>query len=276
MSASALEPPVVLCFSNHDPTGASGMQADIETAASLGCHCAPLITYLGVQDTTGLQDAVPVSTELLLEQARAVLEDLPVRAIKIGFVATTDCAEAIHSLLLDYEQLPVVVDPVNRHLRSQLESDPVLTQALLELVFPLADVITMSDEDSALFCHQADSTEAKAQSILETGCRHLLLRNTKRKARETVNSLFGRHGLIRTSNWQAIDHRSGDAGDTLSAAIASYLGHSLLAEEAIQQGQNFHWHATANGRQLGMGDKIPNRLFWALDDYVRKSSSKNN
>ena len=81
-----LTPPLVLSFAASDPTGGAGIQADLLTLASMGCHAAPVITALTVQDTQNVKRFEPVDPLLGMEQARAVLEDMPVMAIKIGMM----------------------------------------------------------------------------------------------------------------------------------------------------------------------------------------------
>jgi len=46
--------PVVLAFAGSDPTGGAGIQADIESIISMGCHAAPVVTAVTVQDTTNV------------------------------------------------------------------------------------------------------------------------------------------------------------------------------------------------------------------------------
>ena len=63
--------PTVLCFSGLDPTGAAGIQADIETLFSIGCHCAPVITALTAQNTQNVIAVEATEPSLLVQQARA-------------------------------------------------------------------------------------------------------------------------------------------------------------------------------------------------------------
>ena len=56
--------PVVMSLSSHDPSGSSGIQADIETCASLGCHCTPIITTLCAKDTHDTKEIVPIEAPL--------------------------------------------------------------------------------------------------------------------------------------------------------------------------------------------------------------------
>ena len=78
----------------------------------MGCHAAPVVTALTIQDTRQVISYTPVDTSILIAQARAVLEDIPVAAIKIGMVGDVAVIEAIHTLLTDYPDIPVVLDPV--------------------------------------------------------------------------------------------------------------------------------------------------------------------
>ena len=88
-------PPQVLVFAASDPSSGAGIQADILTLASLGCHPLTAITALPVQDTVGIQSRHPVSAELLEQQARTVLDDMPVAAFKIGVLGSVENVLAV-------------------------------------------------------------------------------------------------------------------------------------------------------------------------------------
>ena len=112
MNEIASTVPVVLALSGNDPSGGAGIQADIESLASHGCHCAPVITAITVQDTQTVFSYAPLDGTLIMEQARAVLEDMPVAAIKIGMLGSAEAVEAICGVLQDYPNIPVVLDPI--------------------------------------------------------------------------------------------------------------------------------------------------------------------
>lgn len=104
--------PTVMCFSGLDPTGGAGIQADIETLFSVGCHAVPVATALTAQNTQNALSIISTNAALIIHQARAVLEDMPVQCFKIGLVSTIETVEVIHTILKDYEYIPVVLDPV--------------------------------------------------------------------------------------------------------------------------------------------------------------------
>ncbi|MEX1032501.1 MAG: hydroxymethylpyrimidine/phosphomethylpyrimidine kinase [Cellvibrionaceae bacterium] len=268
--------PVVMSLSSHDPSGSAGIQADIETTASLGCHCTPIITALTAKDTQALKDITPAETGLLIEQARAILEDMPVRAIKLGLMGSVENIEAVHTILRDYPNIPVVLDPVTAEFNNELFNAAAVISATQTLLLPLATIATPDLVEAHSLAREADTVDACAQEILETGCRFVLITGSVRTADHYENTLYGESGLIRHYKWPRVRMISHGCGATLAAGIAAYLAHGLRLEDAVEQGQNFTWHALAASRRLGMGCYIPNRMHWAdknnLEDKKRSYS----
>lgn len=266
--------PTIMSFSSHDPSGSSGIQAGIECAASLGCHCTPIITALCAKDTRDTKEIIPVDTSLMIEQARSVLEDMQVRAFKVGFTGSVENVEAIHSILHDYPSIPVVLDPGTSVCGSKLVDAPGVLHATEALLLPLATVTTPDLEEAHELAQQADTIDACAQEILETGCEYVLITGARRSLSTYENHLYGKQGLIKTFCQDRLKFPTHGCGATLAASIACYLGHGLLTEEAITQGQNFTWHTLAHSRRLGMGKRIPNRFFWT-DKQKARQMAKN-
>ena len=64
-------PPLVLCFAASDPTGGAGIQADLLTLASMGCHPLSVITAITVQDTARVDEVLAIDAEWVAEIGRA-------------------------------------------------------------------------------------------------------------------------------------------------------------------------------------------------------------
>ena len=108
----ASSPPAVLAFAASDPTGGAGLQADLLTIASFGCHPLSVLTALTVQDTRGVESVQAVESAWVERQARCVLEDIPVAAFKLGVLGSARNAQAIAAILSEYPRAAVVLDPV--------------------------------------------------------------------------------------------------------------------------------------------------------------------
>ncbi len=256
-------PPVVMCFSGLDSTGGAGIQADIEAITSMGCHAAPVVTAITVQNTRTVIDYTPVKTTLLIEQARAILEDMPVASIKIGMLADTATIEAIHTLLTDYPDIPVILDPVLSASSGVALSDTAAIEAMLQLLLPQTTILTPNSMEAQRLAPESDSLEACGQELLDRGCDFVLITGTHEQTETVENRLFGNHRLLETFHWERLPHEYHGSGCTLAAAIAGLLAQGLEPFTAVHEAQEYTWEALRNGYRLGSGQFLPNRLFWA-------------
>ena len=135
-------PPLVLAFSASDPSSGAGMQADLMTLASLGCHALSAITALTVQDTVGVQSVHPVAAELLEQQARTVLEDMPVATFKIGMLGSVENVLAVAEIIADYPEIPLIFDPVLASGRGDELSSEEVISAIREMLLPQTTLLT--------------------------------------------------------------------------------------------------------------------------------------
>ena len=271
-------PPTVLTFSASDPTGAGGVLADALTCASMGCHAACAITAVGVQDSTRVEDALLIDDEWLDDQARAVLQDMPVAAIKVGAVGSSDNAQAIAEILSDYPELPVVFDPLPAVRASgggsEEQADAELMAALRELIVPQSTVMTLSLQQARRWLALAADDDAReewdaarcARELLEWGAEYVLVTGAEMSGNLVVNRLYGPEQSVQSESVERIDLRFRGAGDTLSAAIAALLAQGIEVGYAVLEANEFLGQALAGGFRLGMGDSMPDRLFWAGDD----------
>lgn len=255
--------PVVMTFAGLDSTGGAGLQADIETLASLGCHCAPVITAVTIQDTQSVQGYTPIDATLVISQARAVLEDMPVAAFKIGMLGSLENIEAIHTLLQDYDDVPVVLDPVIRAGGGGELADDEMIGAMISLLFPLATVLTPNSVEARWLAPEADNMDACAHEILDMGCEYVLITGSHENTPTVINTLYGNHRQLETFQWERLPHSYHGSGCTLAAAVAGLLAHGLQPFSAVHEAQEYTWEALQQGHRLGMGQHFPNRLFWA-------------
>ena len=97
--AQAESPPAVLAFAASDPSGGAGLQADLLTLASMGCHPLSVVTALTVQDTAGVENILPIDSDWVADQARCLLEDVRIDAIKIGVLGSVENIAAIAEIV---------------------------------------------------------------------------------------------------------------------------------------------------------------------------------
>lgn len=261
-------PPIVLCFSASDPTGGAGMQADLLTLAALGCHALSAISAVTVQDTVGVSSVHPLDAECFAAQARAVLEDMPVAAFKVGLLGSAENVAALAAIVADYPHLPLVVDPVLASGRGDELTSGEIIDAMFELLLPQTTLLTPNAlELRRLAEDDADADDPDqptcAERLIDAGCEYVLATGTHENSTAVINTLYGRHGRVRNDRWQRLNDSYHGSGCTLAAAIAGGLAHGLPLESAVRAGQEYTWQTLAAGFRPGMGQHLPNRFFAA-------------
>ena len=255
-----------MAIAGNDPTGGAGLQADIEAIISMGCHAAPVVAALTVQDTTDVMRLVPVDAQLVVQQARAVLEDMPVKAIKLGLLGSIETVEAVHTLLRDYPDIPVVFDPVLAAGGGARLTDEASRQAMTSLLLPLTTVLTPNSEEARQLAPGADTLEACAMALLDQGAEFVLITGTHEATAEVHNVLYGNRRRLADFRWERLPGSYHGSGCTLASAIAGLLAHGQEPFTAVNEAQEYTWQALKHGYRAGMGQALPNRLFWASAD----------
>jgi hydroxymethylpyrimidine/phosphomethylpyrimidine kinase len=92
--------PVVLAFSGHDPSGAAGIQADIESIHHNGGQCVSVLTALTAQNTSNFESILPQSPASFRKQATLLLSDIKVDACKTGLIGSNLLIYEICEILL--------------------------------------------------------------------------------------------------------------------------------------------------------------------------------
>jgi len=255
--------PVVMTFAGHDPSGGAGLQADIEALASQGCHATPVVTALTVQDTRDVIETTALPATQVITQARAVLEDMPVAAFKVGMLGSVENTEVLHSILTDYPQVPLVLDPVLASGAGTPLGDDGLPQAIAELLLPLTTVLTPNSLEARRLAAGADTLDACAIALLDRGAEYVLLTGTHENTAQVINTLYQGHRRLESFTWERLPHSYHGSGCTLAATIAGMLAHGLDPFQACHEAQEFTWNALQQGYRPGMGQHLPDRLFWS-------------
>lgn len=265
-------PPIVLTFAATDPSGGAGLQADILTLTSMGCHALSVVTAVTVQDTVGVDDIFALDAEWVVEQARSVLEDMPVAAFKIGLIGSVENIAAIAEIVADYPDIPLILDPVLASGRGdELTSDDMLA-AMQELLIPQTTLITPNSlEVRRLAEAEGDDNEPPdlaecARRLVGMGCEYVLITGTHENTPQVINTLYSQEGVIRSDAWQRLSGSYHGSGCTLASAITASIAHGLQIPEAVKEAQEYTWQALLAGFRPGMGQYLPDRLFWAREE----------
>ena len=268
-----LMPPSVMTFAATDPSSGAGLQADILTLASIGCHPLSVVTAITVQDTLGVDNVMVFDADWVNDQARTILEDMHVSAFKLGMLGSVENIAVIAEIMADYPDTPLLIDPILSSGRGDELSNEEMQAAMTELLFPQATLITPNSLEARRLAFAEDTDEIEntslsesAQRLLGMGCEYVLITGTHERSIEVVNTLYGENGLVKSYNWERLPGSYHGSGCTLTSAIAACLAHGLTMEEAVAEAQEYTWQTLKGAFRPGMGQYIPDRMFWARDE----------
>lgn len=259
----------MLSFAASDPTGGAGIQADLLTLASIGCHPLTVVTAITVQDTAGVEGILAIDADWIADQARALLEDMPVAAFKLGMLGSTEAIAAIAEVVADYPDIPLIMDPVLASGRGDQLAHDDMVDAMIELLLPQTTILTPNSMEARRLALDEDNDDDRptlaecAKRLIDVGCEYVLITGTHENTPQVINTLYGPDGQIRADAWERLAGSYHGSGCTLASAIAANLAHGLDMADAVYEAQEYTWHSLAAGFRPGMGQYIPDRFFWA-------------
>lgn len=262
-----------MTFAGADPSGGAGMQADILTFASIGCHPLSVVTAITAQDTVGVEGVMAVDADWVNDQARAILEDVQVSAFKLGLLGSVENVAVIAEIMADYPDIPLLIDPILTSGRGDDLSNEEMMEAMTELLFPQATLITPNSLEARRFAFAEEVEEIAsgtldecAARLLAMGMEYVLITGTHERTAEVTNILYGAEKTIKAYKWERLPGSYHGSGCTLTSAIAACMAHGLSVEDAVLEAQEYTWQTLKNGFRPGMGQYIPDRMFWARDE----------
>jgi hydroxymethylpyrimidine/phosphomethylpyrimidine kinase len=264
-------PACVMSFNANDPSGAGGLAADISAITSAGAHALAVVTGAYVRDTAEIFDHISFDEEAVTEQARTALEDMPVSAIKVGFVGNPENISAIAEIASDYAEVPLIAYMPNLSWWDEEAIDNYL-DAFRELLLPQTTVL-VGNHSSLWRWLLPDWTGDKnpsardiAKAAAEFGVPYTLVTGIPLPEQFIDNVLATPQAVLYSEKFERFEAVFAGAGDTLTAAITALLanGHNLQA--ATSEALTYLDHSLDAGFHPGMGNIVPDRLFWAQTD----------
>lgn len=263
--------PLILTFGATDPTGAIGIQADLASFAAMGCHGLSVVTSLLIADTARVEDMQAIDADWVEDQARLVLEDMPVAALKVGAVGSIENVSVIAEIVADYPDIPLVLDPFLSAMPEHGTDSEDLLVAIRELLIPQTTLLLASTVELMRLAEtwrepsDADMMAVDAMRVIDLGCEYLFVTGTPGDMHDVSNMLFDASGMLRHDSWQRLPGPFSGAGSTLSATIAAMLANGVDVPEAVFEAQEFTHATLSNAHRLGMGKLTPDRYFWARE-----------
>ena len=261
-------PICVMTFNASDPSGAGGLTADITAIASAGGHALAIVTGAYVRDTVEIFDHISFDEEAVSEQARTALEDMPVSAIKVGFVGNPENIRAVAEIAADYAEVPLIAYMPSLAWWDAEKIDNYL-DAFRELLLPQTTILVgnhsslwrwlLSDWPS----ERSPSAKDIAKAAAQLGVPYTLVTGIPLPEQFIDNALATPQAVLHSEKFERFEAVFSGSGDTLSAALTALLANGQDLQAATAEALSYLDQSLSAGFNPGMGHTVPNRMFWA-------------
>jgi hydroxymethylpyrimidine/phosphomethylpyrimidine kinase len=248
--------PVALAIAGSDSGGGAGIQADLKAFARCGVHGMTAITAITAQSTVGVEAIHAIPPEMIVEQVRAVADDIGVDAVKIGMLGTAETVCAVRDALELVGDAPVVIDPVMVAESGAVLLDDAARQAIVDELLPLAAVITPNLPEARVLAGEPRSdggeAEALARALHELGPAAVVVTGGHRE--EATDVFFDGEAIHLIPGERHADGAAHGSGCTHSSTLAAHLALGFAPLEAARAAREVAGAAVKQGlRSIGAG-----------------------
>lgn len=261
-------PACVMTFNASDPSGAAGLAADVTGIASVGAHALPVVTGAYARDTAEVFDHFAFDEDVIAEQARAILEDVPVQVFKVGFVGSPEAISTIAEIAADYSEVPLIAYMPNLSWWDEGQIDLYL-DAFRELMLPQTTVLV--GNHSTLWrwllpewsSDRSPTARDIAKAASEMGVPYTFVTGIPLPEQYIDNVLATPQAMLCSEKFERFEAVFSGAGDTLSAVLAALVASGSDLAAAATEALGYLDRCLDAGFRPGMGNVVPDRLFWA-------------
>lgn len=249
--------PVCLTIAGSDPSGGAGIQADLRTFQNFGVHGAAAISLITFQNSLGVHGVEVLPAPWVAAQARAVLDDLPVGAVKTGALGDAEVVCAVADVLSE-RGLPLVVDPVMASKAGRSLLSEAAIDASWSGLFPLASLLTPNLDEISVLLERPVSTleqmrEAAEELLIKSQARAVLVKGGHLDGNLAVDVLCDAQGFREWAFPRVQTVHTRGTGCTYASAIAAGISQGLALREAVDQARNWLQEALENAFAMGSG-----------------------
>ena len=252
-----------MTIAGSDSGGGAGIQADLKVITALGGYGMTVITAVTAQNTLGVTNIQDIDVDIIEAQIEAVISDIGVDAIKIGMLSSPEIVSVVAKVLRRYEVNQIILDPVLRATSGASLGGDDTAQAMIEHLFPLANLITPNLDEATLLLGrevaQVEDFQSAAEEMMGMGVKAVLIKgghlagNPKQltdylmwQSENIIQDKAFHHRRVKTANVHG-------TGCTLSSAIATYLAYGLDLSESVSKSIDYVQACLDSGRFLNIG-----------------------
>ncbi|WP_411825924.1 bifunctional hydroxymethylpyrimidine kinase/phosphomethylpyrimidine kinase [Luteolibacter sp. AS25] len=262
----------ILTIAGSDCSAGAGLQADLKTFQHFGLHGLTAVTCI-VSETANIVRRVDfVSTEMVEDQVRLMIESFPLTVIKTGMLGSAELVATISRIFADHPEIKLVIDPVMiASTGASLLEDSAIETYKTQLL-PKAHLITPNLPEAEVLLGRKITSEAQMRSAaleLSSTYRCATLLKGGHLGESVCTDILSENGKTEDFSSPRLDVKaSHGTGCTFAAAIAANLalGNDLSSSistaksylnQTLAQSYTFNADTTAPIHALNQGTNFP-------------------
>ena len=231
-------------------------------------HALPVVTGAYARDSAETYDHFAFEEDVVAEQARAILEDVAVQVIKVGFVGSPETISTIAEIASDYAEVPLIAYMPDLSWWDEGQIDLYL-DAFRELMLPQTTVLVGNHSTLWRWLLPDWSSERSptardiAKAAGDLGVPYTLVTGIPLPEQFIDNVLATPQAVLGSEKFERFEAVFSGAGDTLSGALAALVASGTDLAGAATEALAYLDRCLDAGFRPGMGNVVPDRLFWA-------------
>lgn len=248
--------PAALTIAGSDPSGGAGIQADLKTFHRFGVYGQAVITLLTVQNTVSVSRVEITDPDLVEQQIRAVIEDIPPAAAKTGALGSIAIIETVARIAAEF-RFPLIVDPVMISKHGAPLLDERARDAFRELLLPRCDLVTPNLHEAGVLTGGPVTDPAgmriACERLAAAGARAVLVKGGHLEG-AAVDVFFDGRNFFEFQAARIETRHTHGSGCAYSAAIAAHLARGEPMLDSIRLSKQFITDAIRSAPGLGRGN----------------------
>jgi hydroxymethylpyrimidine kinase / phosphomethylpyrimidine kinase / thiamine-phosphate diphosphorylase len=266
-------PTVALSIAGSDSGAGAGIQADLKAFSALGVYGCTAITAITAQNTREVTSIFGLPDDIIREQIRSIMSDIPPDAIKIGMVHRKEIIQSIYDSLM-HTKIPIVLDPIfAAGSGSKLLLDNAFESFVSELV-PIATLITPNLMEAEKLAgvkikSEGDAIEA-ARKIKKLGVENVIIKGGHSNTNNVIDILLHRNKRVyKLANTRIAIKEFHGSGCNFSASITALLARGFQIVDACKIANQYVHKSIGNALKLGKGLVVTNPISDLYVDACR-------
>ena len=256
-----------LTIAGSDCSGGAGIQADLKAFSAHGCYGASVITSVVAENTSRVISVFNVPVREIELQIDAVFEDVQIDTVKLGMLPTAEIIKAVAEKLRQYKPAHIVCDPVMVATSGDALSENNITDAFINHLFPLADLITPNiietEEFLGGYIEDIPNMEEAGRILCEYGAKAVLVKGGDLDGESSYDVLFDGKEYTTFTAKRVNSPNTHGTGCTLSSAIAANLALGNDLKNSVRLAKKYVTEAIENSYTVGKGHS-PVHHFYKL------------